>query len=145
MNKPEKPIGLTKNSGWQFGLRKTFPYPQEYLWAFMFSDEGLNIWLGTLEKELEVKKTYKTKEGIEGFVRVYIPFSHVRMNWKKKNWKNASILQVRVIGNHEKTMISFHQEKLLNANQREEMKLYWNEKMTEIKNTITAKHAKLLS
>ena len=59
------------------------------------------------------------------------------MNWKKKGWENESILQVRVIGNHEKATISFHQEKLSNNKQREEMKLYWNEKMNEIENVIS--------
>jgi len=60
------------------------------------------------------------------------------MNWKKKDWENTSTVQVRVIGNHEKATISFHQEKLLDNNQREKMKLYWNKKMTEIENMLTA-------
>jgi hypothetical protein len=137
MKKQEKSVGLTKAVGWQFGLRKTFPYSHEYLWDFMFSDKGLKIWLGELKEELEIKKAYKTKEGIEGLVRAFIPHSHIRMNWKKKNWENISIVQVRVIGNQEKASISFHQEKLLDNNQREEMDLYWNKKMIEIEKMIT--------
>lgn len=136
MKKQEKPVGLTKDVGWQFGLRRTFPYSKEHLWDFMFSGKGLKIWLGELKEELEVKTTYKTKDGIEGLVRVFKPYSHIRMNWKKKNWENISTVQVRIIGNHEKATISFHQEKLLNNNQREEMKLYWNKKMTEIEKAI---------
>lgn len=137
MKTQEKPVGLTKDVGWQFGLRKTFPYSQKYLWDFMFSGKGLSIWLGELKEELEIKTAYKTKDGIEGFVRVFTPYSHIRMNWKKKNWENISTVQVRVIGNQEKATISFHQEKLLDNNQREEMKLYWDKKMTEIKKAIT--------
>lgn len=137
MKRQEKPVGLTKDVGWQFGLRKTFPCSQEYLWDFMFSDKGLKIWLGEPKEELEIKKAYKTTEGIEGLVRVFTPYSHIRMNWKKKNWENISTVQVRVIGNKEKATISFHQEKLLDNNQREEMNLYWNKKMTEIEKAIT--------
>ena len=137
MKKQERPVGLTKDVGWQFGLRKTFPYPQEYLWDFMFSDKGLKIWLGEFKSELEIKKAYKTKDGIEGLVRVFKPYSHVRMNWKRKNWDNTSIVQVRVIGNQEKATISFHQEKLSDNKQREEMKLYWNEKMKEIEDELS--------
>ncbi len=137
MKKQEPPIGLTKDVGWQFGLRKTFPYSQEYLWDFMFSDKGLKIWLGELDEELEIKKTYKSKDGIEGLVRVFKSYSHIRMNWKKRGWENVSTLQVRVIGNHGKAIISFHQEKLLDNRQREEMKEYWNEKMSEIEIVIT--------
>lgn len=138
MKTQKKNIGLTKDVGWQFGLRKTFPYAQQYLWDFMFSNKGLKIWLGNLNEKLEIKKSFKTKEGIEGVVRIFTPYSHIRMNWKKKDWENTSTVQVRVIGNHEKATISFYQEKLLDNNQREKMKLYWNKKMTEIENMLTA-------
>lgn len=127
-----KQVGLTKDVGFQFGLRKTFPYPAKDMWDFMFSKEGLDIWLGEPEEELEVKKDYQTKDGIQGFVRVFKSYSHIRMNWKKKDWKNMSTVQVRVMGDQEKSIISFHQEKLSNSEQREVMKEYWNSKMTRI-------------
>jgi len=138
MKRQEKQVGLTKDVGWQFGLRKTFPYPQEYVWDFMFSDKGLRIWLGELEEELGIKKAYRTKEGIEGLVSVFVPYSHIRMNWKKRDWENVSTVQVRVVGDREKATISFHQEKLLDNSQREEMKSYWNEKMAAIAEAIKA-------
>ncbi|MDN5217489.1 ATPase [Fulvivirgaceae bacterium BMA12] len=137
MKTQEKPIGLTKDVGWQFGLQKTFPYSLGYLWDFMFSKKGLEIWLGEFDEELEIKKPFKTKEGIEGLVRVFTPYSHVRLNWKKKNWENLSTVQVRVMGNQEKATISFHQEKLLDNSQREEMKKYWSEKMVKIEKVIS--------
>ncbi|MFC4874711.1 SRPBCC domain-containing protein [Negadavirga shengliensis] len=137
MKKTAKQVGLTKDVGWQFGLRKTFPYPQEWLWDFMFSDKGLAIWLGRLEGKLEVKKKYRTKEGIEGLVRVFTPYSHIRMTWKEKNWDNTSTVQVRVMGNQEKATVSFHQEKLVDNGQREEMKTYWNKKMKGIEKELT--------
>ena len=139
MKRQEKPVGLTKDVGWQFGLSRTFLYPQAYVWDFMFSKQGLQIWLGELEEELEIKKAYKTTEEIEGLVRVFKPYSHIRMNWKMKKWKNLSTLQVRVMGNQEKTTISFHQEKLLDNSQREEMKKYWNEKMIKIEKALVSK------
>ncbi|ELR70018.1 hypothetical protein C900_04388 [Fulvivirga imtechensis AK7] len=134
----QKEVGLTKDVGYQFGLRKTFPVSVEQAWDFLFSDKGLKIWLGALDSELELNMQYKTTEGIEGLVRVIKPYSHVRMNWKKKNWKNMSTVQVRTIENNGKTTISFHQEKLLNAAQREEMKAYWNRKMNELSEKLTA-------
>src|SRR5690606_25136336 len=109
----------------------------EYLWDYMFSEKGLKIWLGEIENELEIKKNYETKDGVEGFVRVFKPYSHIRMHWKKKKWENISTVQVRVIGNQEKATISFHQEKLLDKNQRDEMELFWNKKMSEIEKALT--------
>ena len=131
-----KIIGQTKDAGFQFGLRKTFSVSLESAWDFMFSEQGLKTWLGELENELEVDEEYITKEGIEGLVRVFKPMSHIRLSWKKKNWENSSTIQVRVFGNQEKTTISFHQEKLLNGEQRDEMKKYWNEVMNVIANKM---------
>jgi uncharacterized protein YndB with AHSA1/START domain len=133
-----KPTGKTKDVGFQFGLQKTFPISSKKVWDFMLSDKGLKIWLGDLKTDLEVKKAYRTKSGIEGFVRVLKPNSHIRMHWKKKNWDNMSTVQVRVIRkDKDKTTISFHQEKLKDAKQRAEIKEFWKEKMTEIENVIT--------
>ena len=136
MERRNKQIGKTKDVGWQFGLRKTLSLSQESVWDFMFSEQGLKIWLGELEQELEVKKHYKTKSGIDGLIRVFKPYFHIRMNWKKQNWDNLSTLQVRVMGDNKKATISFHQEKLLDNKQREEMKAYWNEKITEIEKVL---------
>lgn len=136
MTKQKKPVGLTKDVGWQFGLSKTFYHSQSFLWDFMFSEQGLEIWLGKTEEELENKKGFRTKEGIEGFVRVFNPYSHIRMNWKKPEWENISTVQVRVMGDEKKAIISFHQEKMTSSAQREEMRAYWNRKMTEIERTL---------
>lgn len=139
MDTPTKPVGLTKDSGWQFGLRKTFPYTQDYLWDFLFSDRGLRIWLGELKDALVLKQPFETKAGITGLVRVLAPYSHIRMNWKKKGWANTSTVQVRVMGNPDRATVSFHQEKLADEAQREEMKTYWNEKMAAIEKALGEK------
>lgn len=130
----EKQIGQSKKVGFQFGIRKTFAIPYYEMWEFFFSNKGFEIWLGELETEFELQKEYKTTNGINGFVRVFKPNSHIRINWKRKNWKNVSTLQIRVIDKGAKTTVSFHQEKLLDSQQREEMKKYWNEVMEKITN-----------
>ena len=128
-----KEVGKTKDVGFQFGIQKTFPIPQEKAWDFMFSDKALKIWLGDLTETLEPEQGYQTKSGIKGHVRVFKPYSHIRMNWKKGNWENMSTLQVRVIGKeYAKSVISFHQEKLVNSVQRAEMKEYWSRRMDGI-------------
>jgi hypothetical protein len=132
----EKQIGQTKDVGFQFGIRKTFPVSAEKAWDFLFSDSGLKIWLGKLKNELEIKKEYETENGITGLVRVFKPKSNIRLNWKPKNWENISIVQIRVIGNQERTTIAFHQEKLLNSDQRSEMKEYWTKIIEKIEAEI---------
>ena len=126
-------VGKTKDAGYQFGLRKTFSIAAQDVWAFMFSDKGLKIWLGHLETPFKLNQDFKTKSGIEGHVRVFKPNSHVRITWKTKDWLYTSTLQVRLIEkDNNKTVISFHHEKLNDAYQREDMKTYWNTKMNLI-------------
>lgn len=131
-------VGKTKDAGFQFGVRKTFNLPSEQAWNFLFSDAGLKIWLGNLTSGLQQKKEFTTVEGVTGYIRVLKMFSHVRLSWKKSDWPNESILQIRVIPAGEKTTISFHHEKLLDQEQRSEVKEYWNsviKQMTKILKT----------
>ena len=107
----------------------------ETTWEFLFSDEGLELWLGNLiSGSVEIKERYKTTDGTEGVVRVLKSQSHIRLTWKKKDWNNFSTLQIRVISTKDKTTISFHQEKLRTDQQRAEMKTHWQKvigKLTE--------------
>lgn len=132
----KKPVGQTKDVGFQFGIRRTFTISKEKAWQYLFSENGLYTWLGQLTSEFELNQEFQTKEGIIGYVRVFKPNSHIRINWKRKNWKNLSTVQIRVIGNEQKTTISIHQEKLHDPQQREEMKVYWGKIMDELSETI---------
>ena len=119
-------VGQTKDVGFQFGIRKSLSLSTEKVWDFLFSEIGLKIWLGNLKSDLEIKKEFETDNGTKGVVRVLKPNSHIRLNWKAKTWENMSTVQIRVIGNYNKATIAIHQEKLLNSEQRSEMKDYWN-------------------
>ncbi|MEM6803038.1 MAG: SRPBCC domain-containing protein [Bacteroidota bacterium] len=119
--------------GFQFGLRKTLPLSRDKIWDFLFSERGLGIWLGRLTTGFEIKKPYETEDGIRGFVRVLNPNSHIRINWRKKEWENISTLQIRVISQKEnKATLAIHQEKLLDPEQRAEMKEHWDTIMTKL-------------
>ncbi|NTW20959.1 MAG: SRPBCC domain-containing protein [Nostocales cyanobacterium W4_Combined_metabat2_030] len=72
-----------------------------------------------------IHQDYQTKEGIVGRIKVFKPLSHIRLTWQKHDWQNISTLQIRIIATKSGTTISFHQEKLLDANQRAEMKMHW--------------------
>jgi hypothetical protein len=61
------------------------------------------------------------------------------MTWKKPGWENRSTVQVRVIDNGEKSIVSFHQEKLQDADQRAGMKEYRVSRMQEFIDKLTGK------
>jgi len=104
----ENQVGKTKDVGFQFGIRKTFSVSTEKVWDFLFSENGVNIWLGKLKNELEIKKEYETENGTKGLIRVFKPNSHIRLNWKPKKWKNMSTVQIRVIETGEKSTSAIH-------------------------------------
>ena len=132
-----KIVGQTKDAGFQIGVRKTFDVPAETSWDYLFSEAGISTWLGNVHLEaLELNKAYKTKEGIEGKVTVFKTGSHIRLTWKPKHWENTSFLQIRVIPGKGKTTISFHQDKLLDSQQRDEMKKYWDAVIQKIEAAI---------
>lgn len=127
-----KVVGLTRDAGWQFGLRKTFPYAPDRVWEYLSSAEGLKAWLGPLQGGLLLDKTFRTANGIEGAVSVLAPYSHIRMRWKLSDWSHDSQLQLRVMAAGNKTVISFHHDHLRNADEREQMKAWWNDKMQQV-------------
>ncbi|MBN2461268.1 MAG: SRPBCC domain-containing protein [Candidatus Cloacimonetes bacterium] len=129
--------GKTRDVGFQFGIRKTLSVSLKDAWDFLFSRDGIRIWLGEISSNLEVNKKYKTNTGVEGVVRILKPLSHIRLNWKKPDWNNMSTLQIRVIENKDRTVISIHQEKLLNSEQRADMQKYWGNVITNIAEKLT--------
>lgn len=125
--------GLTKDSGYQVGIRRTINLQVREVWKFLLSKQGMGIWLGTWEfDKWETGIEYFTKEGISGNIRVFKVFSHIRLSWRHKSWNNNTILQIRTIPHSGKTTLSFHQEKLFDARQREEMKQHWTRVLEEL-------------
>lgn len=119
----EKKTGLTKDAGWQFGIRKSVSLNTNVVWDFMFSDNGTKLWLKNADKEFS---TFKD-------------FSHIRTKWKLTGWTNEATLQMRVLSDKGKTTIAFHIDKLLNENQREETKTYWTKILDNITKQLNEK------
>lgn len=134
--KTRKAIGLTKDAGWQFGIRRTFPVTAANAWDFLLS-EGLEIWLGKVKHMVwEPGYPFTTLSGTEGVIRVFKPGSHMRMSWKKKGWDNYTMLQPRVVKGVGKCVISFHHDKLYDAKQRVAMKAHWEKVMDQIEQKL---------
>jgi uncharacterized protein YndB with AHSA1/START domain len=132
-NSEIKPVGLTKNSGFEIGLRKTFPIPPDFAWKFLLSPDGLHLWLGAPsdfhpEKGME----YRTSNGVTGVVNVLNPGVNIRLTWQPEAWSKPSTLQIRVIPASGKATISIHQENLPDNTAREEMRSHWQGVMEKI-------------
>src|SRR4051794_15255348 len=101
-------VGKTGDVGYQIGGRRTIPFSEEAIWGLLLSPEGLATWLGG-PIEVEEGARYTLADGAVGEVRVYKPWSHIRLTWQPPGWARPSLIQVRVIPAKSGTTLSFHQ------------------------------------
>jgi len=117
----EKQVGKTRNSGFQIGMRRTLPISLGQAWRMMTSPEGLRIWLGELAGgAIEAGADYQLAGGCGGKVTTIAPLSHIRLTWRLPDWPRASILQMRLIPNGERSVVAFHQEQLPGPEERKQ-------------------------
>ncbi|TXK75940.1 SRPBCC domain-containing protein [Paenibacillus sp. N3.4] len=131
----ERTIGQTASVGFQIGVRRTIPLHREEIWELLISPEGRKLWLGEIaEVAFEKGHKFETQEETTGGFRVVKPPEQIRLTWQPAAWPEASTLQIRLLPASQpfRTTISFHQEKLVNVQQREEMKKYWEEVINSI-------------
>lgn len=126
MRVPEetKTVGKTADVGYQIGVRRTLPSGEEALWSLLLSPEGMTAWLGGAI-ELEDGARYTLDNGTTGQVRVYKPWSHIRLTWRPQGWARPSTVQVRVLAASRGSTLSFHQEHLADGAARATMKAHW--------------------
>lgn len=131
------PIGLTKDVGWQVGVRKTFAISPAAAWELITSEEGMRAWLGELPGfQPDKGAAYQLDDGTHGEITVYEPGSHLRLTWLPPGYSRSAIIQVRVIPNGEKTVIGFHQEHLPDADARVERKAFFKQAVTALSAVI---------
>jgi len=120
-------VGQAAATGYQIGVRKTFPLSPAALWRLLVSPEGIKAWLGeTAGFTPEPGGVYTTAEGVSGEIRVFKTGSHLRLTWRPPGWERASTLQVRVVPTEAgKAVLSFHQEHLPGREAREKMRRHW--------------------
>lgn len=95
----------------------------------------MKLWLGNVSPfAFNEGEIFTSDEGISGQLRIIKPYRQLRLKWGKKDWEKPSTLQIRLLSNHpDRTTISFHQENLDNPITREQMKQYWEDVLSAIR------------
>lgn len=131
--KGKRVLGETADTGFQVGVRRTLPLSVDDAWRLLTSPEGVRAWLGDARGfALEKGATYTTPAGASGEMRVAKPGSHLRVTWRPPGWARASTIQVRVIPSGVKTTLSFHEEHLPGAAEREERRRHFEAVLDEL-------------
>ena len=117
--------GLTKDAGWEMGVRQTVAAPLPAVWDFLLG-EGLPVWLGEIDGlPTEKGAGYVTADGVRGSIRGYTERYRVRLGWQPDDWPHDTTLQVTLKESATGTTIGFHHEKLANREERKMMLGHW--------------------
>ena len=139
MENENRPIGLTKDSGWQIGLLRTLEVNSPWLWDFLVSTRGIHYWLGPGDPfDFNEGVVYKINDGTTGVLKVLKPNSHWRItrNPPDPAYDRPSTIQVRVIPKGIKTILAFHEEHLPTESQRRARKVHYLKVIDQILHEI---------
>jgi uncharacterized protein YndB with AHSA1/START domain len=129
----ERPVGLTKDAGWEIGVSRTFPVSPEAAWDAITSPEGVAIWVGEgAGLGSERGDAYATADGTEGELRSRRPGDRVRLTRRLPGREDAAIVQVVVRPAASGASIRFHTERLRDAEEREAMREHWRGVLDEL-------------
>ena len=118
--------GLTKDAGWQIGVRRTIAASPETIWTTLMSPEGLAIWLGSLSALPDRPGTaWQAGDGGYGEVRSYEKARLVRLTCRPASGNPETTLQLRLLPARTGTTLAIHQERLAGPEERERMRDHW--------------------
>ena len=117
--------GLTKDAGWELGVRTTVPAEVGAVWEWLLG-AGLPVWLGEIDAlPTEKGESYETADGVRGTVRGRTEGFRVRVSWQPNDWPHDSTLQLSVKAAASGTTIGIHHEKLADREERRMMLGHW--------------------
>ncbi len=136
----ESPVGRTKDAGWQIGVTRTVHADLDEVWDYLISPEGLTTWLGPgLATPLEVGQQYRTDDDIQGEIRSLRPHDRVRLTWQPPDRTAHATIQIALTPTKTGCTIRFHTERLIDADEREQMRSHWKRIADAIEETLSAR------
>jgi uncharacterized protein YndB with AHSA1/START domain len=133
MEHDDHPVGLTRDAGFQIGVRRTLPFLASQVWQQLVSPGGRACWLAPVEELVwRPGAPYTAANGVCGVVRVFEPGSHLRVTWQPPEWPRASLIQVRVLPKGTACVLAFHQELLPGTHEREQRRAVFAASLDQI-------------
>jgi uncharacterized protein YndB with AHSA1/START domain len=120
------PVGKTRDAGWEIGVSRTVDRTPDEVWKLLTSPKGVKTWLGAgVRFPLDRGDRYETADGTAGDVRSFRPLDRIRLTWRPPGWSHDSTVQVAIATTSSGTRITFHQERLADAAERERQRDHW--------------------
>lgn len=120
------PTGKTQDAGWQIGVSTTLDHPVAEVWDLLTHPDGISIWLGDgVTIDGDKGGTYETSDGTVGEIRSFHHQDRIRLTWQPPGWNHDTTVQVAIQANGNRTKLVLHQERLANADEREQQRTHW--------------------
>lgn len=124
--------GLTRDAGYQIGVSRTLPLPASAVWDFMAGPEGLALWLGPgVEIDLRRGGAYRTADGAGGEIRGYREGERLRATRRGPDGAESTV-QFTVSARGDRTVLTFHQERLGGPEERTARRGHWKAAMAAV-------------
>ncbi|MEU6232384.1 SRPBCC domain-containing protein [Kitasatospora sp. NPDC047058] len=128
-----RPVGLTRDAGFQIGVSRTLSHPPEAVWSLLTSPEGAALWLGPGARLADrVGGPVSAADGSSGELRSLHPGSRIRLTWQPPGRDRATTVQVTVTPGHGGTVLRFHQERLDDPAERSRQREHWRAVMDAV-------------
>ncbi|CAL9522786.1 hypothetical protein SUDANB121_03889 [Nocardiopsis dassonvillei] len=125
-------VGLTRDAGYQVGVSRTLPLPASAVWGFMAGPEGLALWLGPgAEVDLRRGGAHRTADGVVGEVRGYREGERLRATRRSPDGAESTV-QFTVSARGDRTVLTFHEERLNGPEERAARRGHWKAVMAAV-------------
>lgn len=132
------PVGKTRDVGWEIGVSRTVTVPADRVWDLLTSADGTELWLGSgVTWPADAGSPFELADGTVGEVRSFRPLDRIRLTWQPADWDHESTVQVAIRDLGAKTRITFHQERLADAAEREHQREHWAAVMERVQAAVS--------
>lgn len=135
-----RPVGLTRDAGWQVGVSRTIAADVETVWALLTSPTGLAVWLGpgaTLGDS--PGSPYATHDGLRGELRSLRPLDRIRLTWQREDMDHDTTVQVAIApAGGDRCVVRWHQERMHSAHERESQRVHWRGVMARVEELLAS-------
>lgn len=137
MKMSERPVGLTKDAGWEIGVSRTFPVSPEEAWEAIVSPAGVATWVGEgAELGSERGDGYEAADGTSGELRSLRPGDRIRLTRRLPGRDDEAIVQVVIRPAATGASVLFHTERLRDAEEREAMRAHWRAVLDDLEELL---------
>lgn len=132
MKEVSVPVGRTKDAGWEIGVSKTLGFGVDEVWSVLVGDPA--VWLGDGALVPTAKgEQWQADDGTVGELRSRRENDRIRLTWRPPTWSEDSIVQVALKATTtQKTVVRFHQERMIDGSQREQQRKHWQAVMERL-------------